>query len=329
MITRSKKVKLEWKLNPSAFALINKEVIGEKTRNLGSTIAAVGKMMERGEELRSIMPTILGSDPTSTTVNWTDLVLKYWSGISIQVPPAGKEFEIGFHYELNDFRKKDHIQALVKANPDIKTDEDLANFVEGTTDKKPNVTSDERYRYGTPISPEQYIHWRFATFHREVANTFSDVNKSSHIRFYLYSEEELQEARKITFKTSKDALTKYLQILGNKSEVDSILTVYEVNISTMNDLDKDMMLKGYAESDPKRFLSIANDPNLKTKALIERYILKGLLKRLSNTDIIVDANNPAIVVGNTVSEAITFFSPDNVKSKAIVAELEARYKATI
>jgi hypothetical protein len=59
--------------------------------------------------------------------------------------------------------------------------------------------------------------------------------------------------------------------------------------------------------------------------MIEKYISSGILKRLDNTHIITDGQNPQIIIGNTLDEALTFFA--NQINKDVVAEYEARFKA--
>ncbi len=326
MITRSKKVRLEWKLNPSAFALVNKETIGENVRRLGSSVRLTATMVERSDEMKHLLPSVLGFDAESNSVNWTELVRKYWAGLTINVPPSGLHLEIGFNYDISDYRRSKFIQELMKTRS-LKTEEEFVDYVEGVTNGKPNVTDDERYKYGVPIDVENYIFWRFASFSNEVANNIEDVNKSSNIRFYLYSDQDLKESREIAFKLTRDAMAKYLAILGNREEVLSILDVFQKDTTTVDDLGKDMMLDEIVKSTPKEFLVVANDPNLKIKARIERYISKGILRRLSNTSIITDGEDPSIIIGNNIGEAITFFSPENVKNKAVVAEYSARFKA--
>lgn len=327
MIQKSKKVKLEWKLNPSSFSVINSEVIGEATRKLGSNVSVVNKMIERSEEMKAILPSVLGYDSNSNNINWTDLVRKYWSGMSIQVPPGGVELEAGFSYDIHDPRKKDAIKSLMKEQEQIKTEEDLVNFVESSKNGVPNVHPDEKYKYATPINPEEYVRWKYAYHHREVANNLEDVNKSRHIRFYLYTEEEIKQSKVSSFNLSKQAMSRYLEILGDRAIVDSVLYALGVNIDNMEDLDKDMTLKTRVDGNPKEFLDVTNDPNLKTRALIERLIISGILRRLPGSTIIVDSNDPSIVVGNTYTEAITYFSPENSRTKAQASEYITKYKA--
>ncbi len=328
MVIRSKKVRLEWKLNPSAFALVNKETIGEQIRHLGSGVKGVSKMMEHAEELRTIMPSILGYDANSTNINWTELVKKYWSGITIRVPVGGLELETGFSYDLEDVRKKAYIKELISDKTlSIKSDEDLADYVEGSAKGKPNVIVSEKYKYGTPINPEQYMYWRFASYSREVANSVEDANKSKHIRFYLYTDEDIKEAKSIAFNLKKTASQKYLQILGNKEEVENILSIFQVEFKGMDDVEKDMALDTIVTNQPKEFLAAVNDPNLKLKATIERYIKANVLRKLPNTAIIVDSGDPSIIIGNTTDEAVSFFSSE--KNKALVSEYTAKYKALV
>ena len=68
------------------------------------------------------------------------------------------------------------------------------------------------------------------------------------------------------------------------------------------------MLEKLSKDNMDKFVELVNNKNLKTIALIEKYITYGFLNRLEGTPIIVDGANPAKIIGNTTDEAVTFFT---------------------
>lgn len=331
METVSRIVRIEWKYNPSAFEKMNKEVLSEPHRKVGSGITAVNKILVQSEMLRFLMPIILGTDPSSDKVNWDAIVKNYWDSLSVDVPDGGKTLETGFEFSLDDIKREKFIQKLVKDN-NIKSDEDLASFVMGYKGDKPNVVEEEKWKYGNPINVEDYLLWRYVINYRPVANSVKDVNKSPNIRFYLYTQEERDVAKKATMKLKQAALNEYMKFVQNASiddynDVLSLLTPDSIkDIVKEKDLDeKQSVIMETATSNPKHFIEIIQDKSLKTKSTIQRMISFGILKQLSGSTVIVESADPTVTVGNNMDEAINFFN--NEKNKVKLNELTAKYKA--
>jgi hypothetical protein len=59
--------------------------------------------------------------------------------------------------------------------------------------------------------------------------------------------------------------------------------------------------------------------------MIENMIFHNILRRLVQSNIIVDANDPSEVIGNTLNETISYFNNDIHKAK--VSEFEVRLKS--
>ena len=53
-----------------------------------------------------------------------------------------------------------------------------------------HVEYEYRCLYAQPVNPIDYLSYSFAIIHREVANSLEELDKSTNIRFYLYTEEE-------------------------------------------------------------------------------------------------------------------------------------------
>ncbi len=337
MIRDSKQVILYKRQNSSEFYRINMDVLKENERYLGSGAKAVAAMLVNGDELKVLMPTILAVDPRSHTSNWETLVANYWNGLTIGVPDNGKPLEIGMIYDIKDTttffdgRKRiDYIRELQKDNPSIKTDEDLMNYIKGEKDGIPNVMENEKYKYCKPINNSDYLLWRYCLVSYEVAPNIDTVNKSPNIRFYLHDATKIEDDRKKAFETRTKAHKAYMEIFTDEAELDKYIYLFApthpipYDTSKFGLIEKQMHLENIINSKPNEFLQYRKDKLAGIKATIEMYIVAGLLRRLPNTQIIVNGDNQEIIIGNTMEEAVRYFT--NEKNKVEISQLEAKYK---
>ena len=329
----NRKVEIIWKYNPDTFSKINMDILGETHRKIGSSVSAVNKMLGYPDMLRALMPQILGLDPSSRDVNWDARVKYYWDSLSVDIPSGGKKIEAGFQFDLDDLTRERHIKEVVEKHK-ITTDKQLADFVMGFTNDKPNVPEGYRWKYGNPINVEEYLLWRYILNYRHVANNIKDANKSPNIRFYLHTEEERQRAEKQKRKLKTEAMTKYVAFInkGSVDSIDDLIAVFSpdsiIDIVKGKDLEeKQVMIMDLVTNDPARFLSLITDKNVSTKAKIERFLAFGVLKKLSGTTVIVESADPSVVIGNNIDEAIAFFN--NTKNNAKIDELTGKYKSLI
>lgn len=329
MVSQSHIVELISKVNPDVFRLLNKDVFSDLGGRLGSVQGAVKNILSPQYEqmLKSLMPTILTTSPNDPT--WYKRVANYWNSFGLKIPIGGVRLEIGFNFNINDTERKAAITELIdiasKATPKfiIKTDEDLRDYV------LKNITELEKFKYATPINVELYLTWIFCLGHREVAKHADHINKSVKIHLLLIDPKDIEDTRRSQHTLSVEASKKYLEIIADRSKVKDILYAKGENASKYDDIDADAKLKMFADNNPREFLTIANSSNLTTKAKIERYCVKGILKRLPNTSIIVDANDPGVVVGNTLDEAIAYFSSEAADRVAKVKEFKTRYSQIV
>ena len=324
-----------WRLHNDAFQDANKEQFIDKAypRRIGSSITAVNGLLQCGDELKACMPSILGVDPKSNSSNWDKIVKNYWDSLSVEVYSNGLDLDLSFVYDVQDEDRKSYIKTLLTKYKLDTDDEALADFVEGIgKDGKPNIPDHEKYRYGTPINPEHWLLYRYCVGingkgYKRVSNSMNTIEYSKDIDFYIYDDTVAQQARKKTFEVHRKAMAKYYEIISKRELVDELLLVFRDSGKYTDDLDKDMRLEQLATTRPEDFINYINDKTLTTKATIEKYILAGILRRLPGTSLIVDNDDPTIVIGNNMKDAVTFFSPDNVKTQSIVNEYSLKYKS--
>jgi len=327
MISKSRTVTLISKLNPDVFKIINKDVFGTTEQPLGSVQGAVTRILapEYEQMLRTIMPGILSISPNDPT--WFKRVKNYWDSFGIRIPIGGKNLEIGFNFDINDTMRSTAIKQLIVTAKTkesvIDSDESFANYV------LKNITEFEKYKYAMPINQEQYLIWVFCLGHRKVAKQAESLDKSTNIEFILIDPKDIEDTRKAQHIASNEATKKYLEIINDRNKVKDVLYAKGINVSILDEWDADAKLKHLADSNPKEFLAIANDPTTTAKARIERYCISGVLKRLPNSSIIVDSNDNSVVIGNTIAEAVAFFSSEAPDRVAKVKEFQTRYKQIV
>lgn len=323
MYRDSIKVDLVFKHNPSIFAKRNADVIGNISLPLGSTMSAVTRMTTGNEKmLKFLMPSVINVLPTDQS--WYDKVANYWHSFTLSVPVGGVSLEIGFDYDINDRDRADYIRELVSKDKTITNDKTLRDYLLSHTKEIPEL---DRYLYARPINVKDYLTYVYCLGHKHVSNTVDTVDKSSDIRFTLIDQRTIIEQRRSNHDVSINAMKKYLEILANRETVRDMLYVLGHDASQFIDIDADATLKNMVDTQPKKFLDTANDKTLTTRARIERYIIRGVLKRLNNSEIIVDANDPSVVVGSTIDEAIVFFNAESADKNNKVTEFKARYAA--
>lgn len=320
---KNRKVSIQWKLNPDAFAIMNKAVINDVTRKFGTSVNAVNSMLVKKELLDTTMPIILGINPTDQ--GWQKAVANYWNSIAVDIPENGKELEIGFSFDLSDKDRAKYISGLVSKYK-LKTDEDLANAVMA------EIPEDEKYRYGTPLKADDYLLWIFSTNYRDVANSINDINKSAYIRFYIHDDEVQKKQKEAYVDLAMKAQEKFIEVVKSNDSQDKIYNILCVlepteinNINALNAKERNVRLFDVYQKNPSDFMIACDDKNLHTKAFIEQLLAKNILRKMPNTDVITDVDDASIIIGNTTTDAVSWFSLETNTAK--VSEYKIRLKA--
>ena len=116
-----------------------------------------------------------------------------------------------------------------------------------------------------------------------------------------------------------------MDLIAEETKVDEVLLVLNLDIQGLDKDEKHILLKGVLKDTPEKFIKVADDKHLSIKAEIEKLINAGIFNRLDNSQVIVDTENPELVIGINMTEAITFFNLDTKKAK--VSEYRLKYKS--
>ena len=324
-ITESIQINLVSKINPTVFSVVNADLLGNPPLRLGANHTAVKRMIvEKEHMLKMLMPSVLGISPLD--MSWYKKVSEYWNSFSLNVPIGGTTLEVGFVYDLSDIDRVDYIKDIINKTkkdnqPTIKTDAELKLYINA------NIPEFEKYRYARPINALDYLNWVYCLGHHKVANKLTDLTKSENIEFTLIDNRDIVEIKRATHAISQEALKEYLGVLTDRDKVKNILYVLGKDPSALTDVDRDMELKHYCDTNPSKFVEIVNDKSLLTKAKIERLVVSGVLKRIPTTGIIIDSSDPSVIIGNTLEEAVVYFSSESAERVAKVKEFTAKYKS--
>lgn len=322
MIVRdSIKIELVWKVNTDAFQKLNPDLFGTAPKRLGPSMSLVQKMVSYYEDMQAmLLPTIISASPKDD--EWQQKVKNYWDSISPAIPMEGRILEIGFEYELNNNKVKANIETLIKElGVKVETDEALANLI------KTKVPDELKYKYAKPINVEDYLFYIYCLNHRKVANKVEDANNSTNIEFILVDQRLVEETKRRNHTVRMKAKQKFIEILADRKLVSDILYILNKDASLMSPEDQDIEVSNFADAEPQRFLNVIEDTSLKVRARVERYILAGVLEKLPNSSIIVDANDKSVTIGMSIDEAVAYFKSETPERQVKVSEFANRYKA--
>ena len=333
MYSINRKSTLFWKLNPTTFKSINSNVVGFDVLRLGSARKPVNTMLSQGEELRMIMPIILATTPESSSSNWDELVAKYWHSLCVLIPSSGLNLEIGFNFSIDDSKRQKFLKPLLEEKK-IKTDKDLAEYVMGFKNEKPNVAEEEKYKYGSPINPEEYLWWRYSLIHREVANNVLDINKSPMIRFYLHSDQEQKQIEKQKLDVARKAIEVYNNIITSDTAPTRIeeLVYYLMQdqlsiVDAMDDDQKQIKILEFVKDKPSDFVYAAQDKSLSIKVEILKLIQGSIFRKVGGTNLIVDASDSSVIIGDGMEDAVTYMK--NTVNKEKVELYKSKLKSLV
>ncbi len=244
------------------------------------------------EEEDLFLPEILGLSKSDN--NFAKMKKEYWAGLSKPVPEGeGLKLDISMSYAT---------EALAE---DDKT---------GTK--------------GIPTKISDYILYRYCLVWSKVAKTSDLADASPKIRFYIHSDVEEKAKKRNELSDRTKAMHTFLEIKNDESKMKAMIIVLgrdQADIKPLSETDKEdyeLILDSLMLRNPVKFVATANDTLLLQKAYVERCILKGILRRLPNTDTIITENNA--VIGNTTNEAIAYLTSE--KGISTKQELDAKLK---
>lgn len=320
-----KKITVKTKYNPDLFGIANNSFLSDTSLKFGSSRSAVTAMLTNPELMELIMPTLVNSNPND--LGWQKAISDYWDGLYVEIKKNGTDLEVGFTFNDMDSNKirEPYIKKL-KLDKKLNTAEEIGKYVMSY------VPFEEHYRYGVPLNIRDYAVYIYSKGYRDVANNVNDVNNSGHIRFYIHDDTQVKRNQEVKMDSVMKAHDKYMELITMKDADDRIHDILIVldpsnitEVRNMSAKERKYLLHTEFNKDADAFLKVYDDKSLTDKAHIERLIDANIIQRLTNSSIITDKLEPAIVIGNTTDEAITWFNNDINKPK--ITEYNNKFKA--
>lgn len=131
-----------------------------------------------------------------------------------------------------------------------------------------------------PIEPEQYIRWRHATSHPQMAENKLAADRDQTKFFYFFSgEDEMDDQYELT-KIKDAAMAEYLSSKGDIKKVIMVLELLAVpKVGEMTDKARLVAFKQEAEKQPVLFHKYCIDKDLKDKYTINLLVSAGVLQK--------------------------------------------------
>jgi hypothetical protein len=173
---------------------------------------------------------------------------------------------------------------------------------------------------GTPNNPMDYIRYKWAIKHRQVAMSEDEMKTSPEKRFYIYDPQKdlLKKNNKVQVK--KEADKEFIKLTGNFDLMRTLLRVLaKGNPDNLTDMEVENQLYDVKDSDPERFLKYCKDDTLELRSEILEMIEKSVLRQIGNQIIYQDET-----IGDTMKDAIVYFK--NKKNSGAVNAMRAQLK---
>lgn len=175
-----------------------------------------------------------------------------------------------------------------------------------------------------PLKPMDYVRYKHAIKHPQVAKNKDEADRYQHILFYMVDKVAQSEGKSKLRDYEDKAQIEYLQINKDLGKVEMVLTLLGVNTKNMNDNDMVLALKDQASLDAEesdimnterlqRFVSVVNDRELIAKYDIMEMIRAGYLERVKTKILMKESGE---VIGDNLKEAVVWLQ-DKGNSKVV------------
>ncbi len=175
-----------------------------------------------------------------------------------------------------------------------------------------------------PLKPMDYVRYKHAMKHPQMAPDKDTADKYQHILFYLVDKVAQVEGRSKLREFEDKAQTEYLQINRNMAKTEMVLTLLGVNTRNLSENEMTAELKSLAsindeESDImnterlQKFVAVVNDKSLEAKYDIMEMIKAEYLERVKTKILIKESGE---VIGDNLKEAVVWLL-DKSNSKTV------------
>lgn len=149
--------------------------------------------------------------------------------------------------------------------------------------------SDEKVPF-EPINLENWLKYKYAISHREVASSKQDVYSDPNYVYYIEDTDKEVMNTNSNVKEKQAAYKEFIKISEDETKVDLVLRVLapknDERISSFKSLspkEKENKLSTYLEKNPKLFFEVCIDKDLELKAEIESMVDSMVITKVGNS----------------------------------------------
>jgi len=173
-----------------------------------------------------------------------------------------------------------------------------------------------------PKSPhvEDWIKYKFAQGHPQVAESRSDAEANVNKSFFIYDPEKEAERENRKSKLRQKAYMELAKASENEAKLDVLVRVLtDQRPERLSKSQKENILDTQLNSDPEKFVSAATDSDLALRGLLMDAIENEVLNKIGNQIMYQDET-----IADTMDEAIAWAKND--RNSGVMQEIKAKLK---
>ncbi len=171
-----------------------------------------------------------------------------------------------------------------------------------------------------PVEVMDYLRYRHAIKHPEVAMSKADAIGNQLIKFYVHNPEEVKETSKELREKRRDAMTLYIQVSTDEEKMTNVMALFGEDPRAYTYAEKSDFLEAKVQSkvlaDVTKFIDIVNDKQLETKAFINKLVKTGVLKNVGTRFAVTQTN---AILADDMDAMIIEMQDEETNSELIVS----------
>lgn len=182
-----------------------------------------------------------------------------------------------------------------------------------------NSNTDKVSRSNFPIDIMDYLRYRHALKHPQVALNKESADGNTMKEFYIFDKMEVSKKSNKKLEMQDAAIVLYQEIKGDPGKTKMALVLLGINPDKTEPGEHIGLLRNAAEKDPKKFLEVTKNTNFELNYWLRSMVDARIIKKIGNK--YFDAETDKLI-GNDEEEAIYFFKDDT--NSDLISTMKAR-----
>lgn len=303
--------------NYSLYRKVNDKALPRRNDFIGSSVKSSRVLASNKGEIETYFPNLIGLAPNNP--EFITRVKQYLNNIQISVNELGRTFDISFRYNhKKDYLKIKEQEDAIERRFQAEDRSNIEALKKALNNKINSINELEstKYKYGYPVSIEDYLMYRHCLLYSDIAKDMSLINSSPNIRFYF--KDDVKEEIKLKKHRAEvlKAKSNYVACVGDPELFEAVYIQYCSHVGiptnsvlTTTQVDKELNLDKFSTEQPAFFNSICMNKDVKLVAKIEKLIIRGELVRYRDNQNITTTDGT--LIGSNIKEAVSWFKNPN------------------